>query len=81
LQARIGHVDFSAVRVLKLWAAALTAALLSLLLEWRLHFASPVLRGLLILVPFGVIYLSITRLLGVSGFPSSLLARFGLKRS
>jgi putative peptidoglycan lipid II flippase len=81
LQARIGHVAFSAVRVLKLWAAALTAAALSLLLEWRLHLGSPVLRGLLVLIPFGAIYLSITQLLGVSGFLSTLLARFGLKRS
>jgi putative peptidoglycan lipid II flippase len=85
LQARIGHVAFSAVRVLKLWAAALTAAALSLLLEWRLHLVAPhlhaVLRGLLVLIPFGTLYLWITHLLGVSGFLSSLLARFGLKRS
>jgi putative peptidoglycan lipid II flippase len=81
LQARIGHVAFSAVRVLKLWGAALTAAALSLLLEWRLHLGSPVLRGLLVLIPFGAIYLSITHLLGVSGFLPTLLARFGLKRS
>jgi hypothetical protein len=69
------------VRVLKLWAAALTAAALSLLLERSLHLASPVLRGLLVLIPFGAVYLAITHLLGVSGFLSSLLARFGLKRS
>jgi putative peptidoglycan lipid II flippase len=81
LQARIGHVAFSASRVGKLWAAALTAAALSLLLEWRLHLGSPVLRGLLILIPFGAIYLVITHLLGLSGFLSSVLARFGLKRS
>jgi putative peptidoglycan lipid II flippase len=81
LQARIGHVAFSAVRVLKLWGAALTAAALSLLLEWRLHLGSPVLRGLLVLIPFGAAYLGITHLLGVSGFLSTLLARFGLKRS
>lgn len=81
LQARIGHVAFSASRVGKLWAAALTAAGLSLLLEWRLHLGSPVLRGLLILIPFGAIYLVITQMLGLSGFLSSVLARFGLTRS
>ncbi len=81
LQARIGHIAFSAVRVLKLWAAALTAAALSLLLERSLHLSSPVLRGLLVLLPFGAVYLAITHLLGVSGFLSSLLTRFGLKRS
>jgi putative peptidoglycan lipid II flippase len=80
LQARIGHVVFSTTRVLKLWAAALTAAALSLLLEWRLHLGSPVLRGLVILIPFGAVYLATTHLLGVSGL-SNLLARLGLKRS
>jgi len=80
LQARIGHVAFSAVRVLKLWAAALTAAALSLLVEWRLHLNSPVLRGLLVLIPFGVVYLVITHLLGLSRTLSSVFARLGLKR-
>jgi putative peptidoglycan lipid II flippase len=81
LQARIGHVAFSASRVFKLWAAALTAAALSLLLEWRLHLGSPVLRGLVILIPYGAIYLLITHLLGIGGITNSLLARLGLKRS
>jgi len=81
LQARIGHVAFSSLRVAKLWAAALASAAIALLLEWRLHLGSPVLRGLLILVPFGVVYLAITHLLGLSGFLSSLLVRSHLKRS
>jgi putative peptidoglycan lipid II flippase len=80
LQARIGHVAFSAVRVLKLWAAALTAAGLSLLVEWRLHLASPVLRGLVVLIPFGFAYLLITHLLGLSATLSSFLERFRPKR-
>jgi len=81
LQARIGHVDFSALRVLKLWAAAFAAAGLSLLVEWRLHLTSPVLRGLLILVPFAIAYVVITHFLGLSGAVSSALARLGIKRS
>jgi hypothetical protein len=72
-------VAFSAVRVLKLWAAALTAAALALLIEWRLHLGSPILRGLAILIPFGAVYLVVTQLLGLSGTLSSLTARF--KRS
>ena len=80
LQARIGHVDFSAARVLKLWAAAFASAALSLLVEWRLHLASPILRGLLILIPFVMAYVVITHLLGLSGTLSSVLSRFGLKR-
>jgi putative peptidoglycan lipid II flippase len=80
LQARIGHVDFSAMRVVKLWAAAFASAAISLLVEWRLQLASPVLRGVVILVPFGVAYVVITHLLGLSGAMSSVLARLGLKR-
>ena len=81
LQARIGHVAFSATRVAKLWAAALTAAAVALLVEWRLHLASPVLRGLFVLIPFGAVYLLITHLLGLSGFLPSLRPRSGPKRS
>jgi putative peptidoglycan lipid II flippase len=80
LQARIGHVDFSAARVLKLWAAALVAAALALLLERALHLASPVLRGLAVLIPYGAAYLILTHLFGVSAALSSILARLGLKR-
>jgi len=80
LQSRIGHVDFSATRVLKLWASALTAAALAWPVEHYLHLASPVLRGLLILTVYGAAYLAMTHLLGVAGGVSSILARFGIKR-
>jgi putative peptidoglycan lipid II flippase len=81
LQTKIGRIAFSTSRVVKLWAAALAAAAFSLLLEWRLHLSSPVLRGLIILIPFGAVYLAITHLLGLSGFLSAVLTRFRLKRS
>ena len=81
LQARIGHVEFSTARVLKLWAAALASAALAVLLERSLHLASPVLRGLAVLIPYGVAYLVITHLLGVSSALSSIFARMGMKRS
>jgi hypothetical protein len=68
------------MRVVKLWAAAFASAAISLLVEWRLQLASPVLRGVVILVPFGVAYVVITHLLGLSGAMSSVLARLGLKR-
>jgi hypothetical protein len=81
LQARIGGVAFSVSRVFKLWAAALTAAALSLLLEWRLHLGShPILRGLVVLIPFGVAYLAITHLLGLDEAVPSIFARFRPKR-
>ncbi len=80
LQARIGPVNFSIPRVAKLWASALTGAAVALLLERVLPVHSPVLRGVLILIPYGGVYLAMTHLLGVTGFLSSMLARFGLKR-
>ena len=58
--------------LLKLWASALAAAAVALLLEWRLPVASPVLRGLLILIPYGAVYLAMTHLLGVTGFLCTL---------
>jgi putative peptidoglycan lipid II flippase len=81
LQARIGDVEFSTARVLKLWVAALASAALAVLLERSLHLASPVLRGLVVLIPYGVAYLVITHLLGVSSALSSIFARMGIKRS
>lgn len=80
LQARIGHVPFSVSRLAKLWASALTGAAVAILVEWRLPVASPILRGLLILIPYGAVYLGMTHILGVTGFLSSLLKRFGPKR-
>jgi hypothetical protein len=75
-------VEFSAVRVLKLWGAALVAAALACLLEYALHMAThPVFRGLAILTVYGAAYLLFTHLLGVSGALSSIFARLGLKRS
>jgi len=81
LQARIGHVDFSAVRVLKLWGAALVAAAIACLLEHVLHMAvHPVFRGLAILTVYGSAYLLFTYFLGVSGALSSVFARIGMGR-
>ena len=78
LQRRIGHVDFGGARVVKLWAAALGAAVCAGLVEWRLHLHSPVLRGIIVLLPFGVLYLLFTQLLGV-GEMQMLRARLGRK--
>jgi putative peptidoglycan lipid II flippase len=80
LQARIGRVEFSMSRIAKLWASALTGAAVALLVERFLPLHSPVLRGLLILVPYGCVYLAMTHLLGVTGFVASMLERLGLKR-
>ena len=81
LQRRIGHVHFSGARVAKLWTAAIAAAAIALLMEWELPPFWPVARGLAILLPYGALYFIAAHLLGVGGAISSVLARFGKKRS
>jgi len=81
LQRRIGAVAFSIPRMAKLWAAALGGAAVALLLEWLLPLHSPVLRGVLVLVPYGAVYIGLTHWFGETGFLASFTERFGLKRS
>jgi putative peptidoglycan lipid II flippase len=77
LQRRIGRVAFSGLRVAKLWAAALVAAAISALLEWRLPHFHPFLRGVTVLLPFAAIYFAATVLMDLD---VGLAARLGLKR-
>jgi putative peptidoglycan lipid II flippase len=80
LQSRIGPVHFSNLRIAKLWGSALIAAAVAVVVERFLPVHSPVLRGVLILVPYGAVYLGMTHLLGVSGFLRPMLGRLGLRR-
>jgi putative peptidoglycan lipid II flippase len=80
LQRRIGHVEFSAGRILKLWAAALAAAVPAVILERSLHFGHIALRGIAVLILYGVVYLLVAHLLGVGGAMASITERLGLKR-
>jgi putative peptidoglycan lipid II flippase len=81
LQLRIGHVEFSALRVVKLWIAALSAAALAWTLHHFLHHGSTALRGILVLTLYGAAYLGMASLLKVGVALSSIFARLGLKRS
>lgn len=78
LGRRIGRVTLSVARLLKLWASALAAALPALAIEYllRAHRVYPVLRGVLILVPYGVLYLLIAQWLGLGRGLASVVARF-----
>jgi putative peptidoglycan lipid II flippase len=67
LHQRIGVVDLSPLYVAKLWGAALVAALLGLVLNHRLPIHSALIRGAIILSIYGLLYLGVAALLGISG--------------
>ncbi|MFL6428163.1 MAG: murein biosynthesis integral membrane protein MurJ [Acidobacteriaceae bacterium] len=84
MHQRIGVVDYPASRVLRLWLAAIIAAVLCYLLKHRLpvqnhlwgHGArAALLTATAVLVPYGGLYVAFTVLLKVP-IPGSLLRRF-----
>jgi putative peptidoglycan lipid II flippase len=84
LQQRIGKVDYRPSRLLRLWAAALLAAALGVGIKLALpmrsataqHSSDALLTGVLVLVPYGLCYLVVTRLLGVGTAIDGLFRRF-----
>ncbi len=73
LHHRIGRVDYSASRLLKLYGAAVIAAGIAIVayqygLRFVHIFTRPLLRGAVELSIFGAAYLAITAALGVSNF-------------
>lgn len=75
LHQRIGKVEFRFSYVARLWTAALVAAAIANGIRWILPLKSAVLRGVVILVPYGLAYLGLTAALGVSGYMSRLRGR------
>jgi putative peptidoglycan lipid II flippase len=80
MHQRIGVVDYPASRVLRLWLAAIVAAVLCFLLHRHLpihgHGArAAVLTAVAILIPYGALYVLFTVLMKVP-IPGSLLRRF-----
>jgi putative peptidoglycan lipid II flippase len=68
LHQKIGKVDFQLSYVVKLWVAALLASAVGFLLNWKLPIHSALVRGVLILIPYGAVYVGIAALFGVTGF-------------
>jgi putative peptidoglycan lipid II flippase len=80
MHQRIGVVDYPASRVLRLWLAAIIAAVLCFLLHRRLpiygHGAqAAVLTAVAVLIPYGALYVLFTVLMKIP-IPGSLLRRF-----
>jgi putative peptidoglycan lipid II flippase len=85
LQERIGKVPYSAIRILKLWAATLIAAAAGYgtKLALPMHDVSTlrrVLIGICILGVYGMGYLVITQLMGISTITQSLAALRGRRK-
>jgi len=66
LNRRIGRTGISQDYLIRLWAAAVTAAALGWTLRhfWGHH--SPIPLAMIVLVPYGIVYFGITLLLGIS---------------
>jgi putative peptidoglycan lipid II flippase len=77
LQNRIGRIDFPAITLVKLWLAALAAAAIAFAIHYYIHLRSPRLEGLIVLIPFGLLYFAFAAILGVA----APLQRFLPKRS
>jgi putative peptidoglycan lipid II flippase len=65
LNARIGRTGIPASYLARLWTAATVAAGAGWLIGHFLGRHTPILQGILVLIPYGVVYLGMTALLGV----------------
>jgi putative peptidoglycan lipid II flippase len=65
LNRRIGHTSLPVSWSVRVWGAALAAAVLAWGVKLAIPFASPLLRAGLILTPYGLGFLAITLALGV----------------
>jgi putative peptidoglycan lipid II flippase len=65
MNLKIGRSEFPSPYFARLWAAAVIAAVIAWGVKLGLHPQRPVIGGLLILVPYGAVYLGCTALMGI----------------
>ena len=75
MNRRIGRSEFPVAYFVKLWASAIIAAAAGWGLRWLAHPQHPVVTGILVLIPYGLVYLGLTALLGVDE-TAALFRRF-----
>jgi putative peptidoglycan lipid II flippase len=75
MNRRIGHIPFAATYFAKLWTSAIVAAIVGWGLRLSLHPQRPLVAAVVILVPYGLVYLGLTALVGVDE-ALGLLRRF-----
>jgi hypothetical protein len=74
LNLKIGRSEFPTSYFAKLWLAAVIGAAVAWGVKLGLHPQRPIVGGLLILVPYGAVYLGCTALMGIEQ-ASGLLRR------
>lgn len=79
MNLKIGRSEFPASYFARLWAAAIVGAAVAWGVKLGLHPQRPVIGGLLILVPYGAVYLGCTSLMGID--QAGGLVRRVLRRS
>jgi putative peptidoglycan lipid II flippase len=72
LHKRVGVVPYSVSRVMKLWGAAIIAAVAGYAIKLVIPIHRPELVGVFVLVPYGIVYLLLTSLMGVSTIGGAL---------
>jgi putative peptidoglycan lipid II flippase len=65
MNRRIGHIEFQATYFAKLWLSAAIAAAVGWGLRLGLHPHRPLVAGAVILIPYGLVYLGLTAMLGI----------------
>ncbi len=78
MNRRIGHIPFALTYFAKLWISAILAAAAAWALRLALHPQNPLIAGVLILVPYGLIYLGLTAAMGIDQ-AGALMRRFAQK--
>jgi putative peptidoglycan lipid II flippase len=79
MNEKIGKVPFPKLDFAKLWGSAIVAAAAALAIKIAMHPAHPRVAAVLILIPYGAVYLGITALLGLNQ-AGSLLNRLTRRR-
>src|SRR5947207_2569325 len=79
MNRRIGHTDFPTAYFLRLWMSAIVAAAAGWGVKLGLHPQRPLFSAALILVPYGLVYLGMTAVLGIDQ-AATLLKRFTAKQ-
>ena len=75
MNRRIGHIPFAASYFARLWGAAVIAAGVGWALRWSLHPHDPRIAGIVILIPYGLVYVGLALILGIDQ-AKALLRRF-----
>jgi putative peptidoglycan lipid II flippase len=75
MNRRIGHIELAGVYFAKLWFSAAIATAGAWGLRWVLHPHAPLVTGVVILIPYGLVYLGLTVAFGIDQ-AKTLLKRF-----